>query len=127
MNIHHNGSTVTITLHEGPTIVAALVVLEESYGAELDNENLAHIVRKVENSSGYGYMTDAEREKEFWKELTRADLVRCQERYEERCASMDTYDAFDDMPFSSHEVDPECQKLAAYIEKVEQKLEALDG
>ena len=127
MNIHHNGSTVTITLHEGPTIVAALDVLEESYGAELDNENLAHIVRKVENSSGYGYMTDAEREKEFWKELTRADLVRCQERYEERCASMDTYDAFDDMPFSSHEVDPECQKLAAYIEKVKQKLEALDG
>jgi hypothetical protein len=127
MNIHHNGSTVNITLHDGPTIVAAWDVLEESYGAELDNENLAHIVRKVENSSGYGYMTDAEREKEFWKELARADLVRCQERYAERCASMDTYDAFDDMPFSSHEVDPECQKLAAYIEKVKQKLEALDG
>ena len=127
MNIHHNGSTVNITLHEGPTIVAAWDVLEEFYGAELDSENLAHIVRKVENSSGYGYMTDAEREKEFWKELTRADLVRCQERYAERCASMDTYDAFDDMPFSSHEVDPECQKLATYIEKVKQKLEALDG
>lgn len=127
MNIHHNGSTVNITLHEGPTIVAAWDVLEESYGAELDTENLANIVRKVENSSGYGYMTEAEREKEFWKELTRADLVRCQERYAERCASMNTNYAFDDMQFSNPEGDPECQKLTAYIDKVKKKLEALDG
>ena len=127
MNIHHNGSTVTITLLGGPTIEAAWDVLEESYGAELDIEQLTHIVRKVENSSGYAYMTDAEREKEFWKELNMADLVRCQERYDELCSSKDAYDAFDDMPFSSHEVDAECQKIAAYIAKVKKRLEAIDG
>lgn len=63
------GCTVIVRFSNGPVLENSWEVLSEAYGRELDVETLGELVRKVENSVGYDYMTNKEREDEFWNVL----------------------------------------------------------
>ena len=63
------GCTVIVRFKNGPVLENSWEVLSEAYGRELDVETLGELVRKVENSVGYDYMTNKEREDEFWNVL----------------------------------------------------------
>lgn len=118
MNIHNNGTFVKIGFSGGTTVTHAWDVIEEAYGTHVDDDMLALIVQKVENSSGYPYMTDEERDNEFWTELKRSRLAMLKEKYQERCEQWDAY---------GHEVDSECQRMESEINHLEEILEELNG
>ena len=63
------GCTAIVRFKDGPALENSWDVLSEAYGRELDVETLGELVRKVENSVGYDYMTNKEREDEFWNVL----------------------------------------------------------
>ncbi len=67
MQCKNHGTTVDISLHDGPTVTHAWDVLEEAYGSPLDEETLRYLASATENASGYPYMTDKEKEDELWK------------------------------------------------------------
>lgn len=68
-NILDNGDAVVMRFRNGPVLENTWDVMSEAYGRELDVETLGELVRKVENSVGYDYMTNKEREDEFWNVL----------------------------------------------------------
>jgi hypothetical protein len=67
------GCTVIVRFKNGPVLENSWEVLSEIYGRELDVETLGELVRKVENGVGYDYMTNKEREDEFWNVLKQGE------------------------------------------------------
>lgn len=120
--VFDKGSTIEVRLANGPVVTVAKEELTSAYGDSAGPETLAGIARVTEDCIGYPYMTPSEREAEFWKVFKGGQLDRLVTVYEEKCESLDAYDAFDDYPCSSHEVDPECQELEAKIEALKAEL-----